>query len=32
MNNVEQQISKLIEVLKEKRILTNKDIERIFNE
>ena len=32
MNNVEHQISKLVEVLKEKRILTNEDIDRVFNE
>jgi len=32
MNNTEQQISKLVEILKEKRVINDKDIQRIFNE
>ena len=32
MNNVEQQISKLIEVLKERKVINDKDIDRVFNE
>ena len=32
MNNELQQIDKIVEILKEKKIFNDKDIERVYNE